>query len=158
MVHGCQDTPLIGSHLISYTDNDGFIREEMVHSLNSKRTSCWFSDKLSFERSTFIIHGDYVVRLCQIRHLIRLPLLTSPYGELSKGNMYVFFPPIRFYKDKSCVDYVSEHILRLIYRLHDQPELLSQVVQKVSNGLASNEIDQYGEYYTPEESSLFFST
>jgi hypothetical protein len=134
MLQGCVKTPLIGQHLIT-TLCGGRGVEEIVPSLNSLRTKVWFADKLSFERSTFLLYEDkFIVRLSQIRHLIRLPLLSNDPNkprELSGVNTFIFYPSIRFHKDALCVKQVVNHIKGLLFKFKDDPGLHRLLLQEL---------------------------
>jgi hypothetical protein len=143
MLHGCTKIPLRGTHLVVFLNN-GRGNEEIVHSLNSFRRR-WFVDYLSFERSTFLLYGEYIVRLSQIRHLIRLPLLSSINGEgpriLSPVNPFVFYPSIRFIKDKTSIPLVIQHIHGLLYQFNSELDIRNQIKIRLQDLLASTEFD-----------------
>lgn len=157
IMHGCEKCPLIGTHLIAYMDDRGRMVEQFIHSLNTLRTRSWFDDKLSFERTTFIIYQDRVVRLHQIRHLIRLPLLDPEKGGmLSPCNMYVFHPSVRFVKNQLCVTLVVDHVMRLLYKLNDTPMLKDDVSNQIRNNLGLDLAHVYDEHQLiGEEANVF---
>jgi hypothetical protein len=83
----CTDKPLKGRHMVSF-----FNRTIYVESLTSLKSKYFkYEDKLSFERSCFILVNSKAVRLSLIRHIIQLPLFS---GGLSVILPTYFLPSV----------------------------------------------------------------
>lgn len=82
VLRACQIRPLYGPHLVSVFYSNGTESPEMrtfwVHSLTHLRRNLFlFEDRLSFERSTYLVpfeDGSLLIRLKSIRALISLPI------------------------------------------------------------------------------------
>jgi len=88
VVRACSMRPLFGPHLVSIFEVPEFpngeeevkpvMRTFWVHSLTDlRRTHFCFQDRLSFERSTYLIpykDGQLLIRLKSIRAFLRLPM------------------------------------------------------------------------------------
>jgi hypothetical protein len=85
ILRACQIRPLFGPHLVSVFYKNGSEESEMktfwVHSLTYLRRNLFqFEDRLSFERSTYLIpyqNGSLLIRLKSIRAFLLLPF-SSP--------------------------------------------------------------------------------
>jgi hypothetical protein len=108
VIRGCAIRPLFGPHLVSIfeipvaTESQGTkptMRTFWVHSLTDLRRNFFcFRDRLSFERSTYLIpypEGELLIRLKSIRAFLKLPILmentitaveTPRYVEASLGS------------------------------------------------------------------------
>jgi hypothetical protein len=89
VIRGCAVRPLFGPHLVSIFEipavaEEGVIvkptmRTFWVHSLTDLRRNLFiFQDRLSFERSTYLIpyqNGELLIRLKSIRAFLKLPIL-----------------------------------------------------------------------------------
>lgn len=88
VIRGCAIRPLFGPHLVSVfeipkdcTDEDvkPVMRTFWVHSLTDLRRNLFcFCDRLSFERSTYLIpyqNGELLIRLKSIRAFLKLPFV-----------------------------------------------------------------------------------
>jgi hypothetical protein len=89
VIRGCAIRPLFGPHLVSVFEIPSVIpdgqeikpamRTFWVHSLTDLRRNLFcFRDRLSFERSTYLIpyrDGELLIRLKSIRAFLKLPIL-----------------------------------------------------------------------------------
>ena len=89
VIRGCAIRPLFGPHLVSVFEIPSVIpdgqeikpkmRTFWVHSLTDLRSNLFcFRDRLSFERSTYLIpfpNGELLIRLKSIRAFLKLPIL-----------------------------------------------------------------------------------
>jgi hypothetical protein len=89
VIRGCAIRPLFGPHLVSVFEIPSVIpdgqeikpkmRTFWVHSLTDLRRNLFcFCDRLSFERSTYLIpfpNGELLIRLKSIRAFLKLPIL-----------------------------------------------------------------------------------
>lgn len=145
MLLACQKIPLIGAHRIQYMrheNNNARPVEEIIYSLNTIRGEQWFDDKLPFDRATFLLHHNVLVRLSIIRHRIRLPLLEDPY-KLSEPNPFVFIPSIRFVKNAKCIRLISRHVHTILSRIHDTPAIAKKVRANLKQILVS--VERFGD-------------
>lgn len=89
ILRACQIRPFFGPHLVSiFYTSEGEVQEMKtfwVHSLTYLRRNLFqFEDRLSFERSTYVIpyqDGRLLIRLKSIRAFLMLPY-GSPNGEI----------------------------------------------------------------------------
>jgi hypothetical protein len=89
ILRACQIRPFFGPHLVSIFYSTETEAQEMktfwVHSLTYLRRNLFqFEDRLSFERSTYLIpfpDGQLLIRLKSIRAFLILPF-SSPNGEI----------------------------------------------------------------------------
>ncbi len=122
MLLSCEKTPFIGRHLIRVYNDVVY-----VNSLNSTRTHEWFSDKLSFDRSTFILINNIPIRLSTIRSKIILPtfkgdisvsIKRSPiYNKRSIDEISIFLINTIQQFDNGDID-VRKQILDRVYRIY----------------------------------------
>lgn len=89
VIRGCAIRPLFGPHLVSVFEIPSIVLEGQevkptmrtfwVHSLTDLRRNLFcFCDRLSFERSTYLIpypDGELLIRLKSIRAFLKLPIL-----------------------------------------------------------------------------------
>ncbi len=77
IIRACQVRPFLGPHLVTIRLNSGEFETFWVNSLTFiRRTIFKFTDRLSFERSTYLIpfdDGQLLVRIKSIRSLLTIP-------------------------------------------------------------------------------------
>ena len=96
ILRACQIRPLYGPHLVSVFYSHGTEEPEMktfwVHSLTHLRRNMFcFEDRLSFERSTYLVpyqDGRLLIRLKSIRAFLTLPT-RSPHSPTQSVRMDV---------------------------------------------------------------------
>ena len=88
----CMKFPLKGKHLVHIIGQPAPL---LVDSLTTMKKNLGFEDKISFERSTFLLDevNQQCIRLNIIRHLIQLPLLDG--SGLSMFNRSIIIPGIK---------------------------------------------------------------
>lgn len=117
VIRACAIRPLFGPHLVSIFEVDSSLSTETkpamrtfwVHSLTDLRRNMFcFRDRLSFERSTYLIpynNGELLIRLKSIRAFLRLPvLIENTITSISSAQQ-----PPEFVDDKKLDDKEVEH-------------------------------------------------
>ena len=113
VIRGCAIRPLFGPHLVSVFEIPAVVEEGVtvkptmrtfwVHSLTDLRRNLFcFRDRLSFERSTYLIpypDGELLIRLKSIRAFLKLPILME--------NTMVAVPTPQYVEAQS-LDRISE--------------------------------------------------
>ncbi len=77
IIRACQIRPFLGPHLVTVRLKSGELETFWVNSLTFiRRTIFKFTDRLSFERSTYLIpfdNGELLIRIKSIRSLLHIP-------------------------------------------------------------------------------------
>lgn len=134
ILRACQIRPLYGPHLVSVFYSHGVSEPEMktfwVHSLTHLRRNMFcFEDRLSFERSTYLVpyqDGGLLIRLKSIRAFLTLPI-RSPHSPSQAVRMDMaslsLTPPTSKQLTSKMKQLLNHHIEAMISYLNREMQL-----------------------------------
>lgn len=118
IIRACQLRPFFGAHLISLLpEKEGDpMRNVWVNSLTHLRRQIFnFKDRLSFERSTYIIpytDGSVLIRLKSIRSFLHLPVVPCPGKDIHVPRQVRRKPHVKQHLLETCMQNMITYLDR----------------------------------------------